>query len=279
MAIENFLPLLGTVAFGPMGGAVGTAAAGAIGMGRAKGFESEYNQADKNVHPIDPMQLAYMNELKRQEKTYRAGTDPSAGFAMSGVRDTGAQTMSNIRRAGGGVGDLLRSQRVSDRGYAEISARSSGIANQLLGMRGGVVNDISDRVFGEQKYHRGMKYAQWQNAQQDANNNIQAGVGMLAQGIPDEGLFGDIDLGAPKRGSFGQGGAGGSAGPARAPIAPKVGGGGMPYSLNDPYGVPREALQQNLYGAPAPVARPVMQRPYGQPGADPNSPYTPWAGY
>jgi hypothetical protein len=284
MGLENLLPMLGTLAFGPAGGAVGTAVAGIVGGDKAKGFEDQYNEADKRVNPIDPGQVAMMSALKRQEGAYRAGTDASSSFGMAGVRDGAAQLPRNILRAGGGVGDILRGARVSDRGYAEIASRAPGIANQLLGMRGGIVHDIANKVFGEQKYHRGMKYSQWQNAQQDANNNLQAATGMLAQGVPDAGFLGGLKMGGTSptnqmnqvppmnvgQASFSQ--------PAFENQTRGTGG-TAPYGTNDPYGVPREALVQNLYGAPSPVARPAMPAPYGIPGANPNAPYTPWASY
>lgn len=282
MPIENLLPLIGTAAFGPAGGAVGTAVAGVIGGERAKGFEDQYNEADRRVNPQDPMQMAMIGKLDRLERQYRAGTDPSSSFGMAGVRDMGTQLMTNTLRAGGGVGDLMRGARVSDRGYADIASRAPGIANQLLSMRGGIVNDIANKVFGEQKYHRGMKYSQWQNAQQDSNNNMQAATGMLAQAAPDAGFLGGLKMGGTPpanqmnqvppmnvgQGSYSQ------------PMYENSSPGAVDLrSRNDPYGVPNAALERNLYGGPTPVERPVMQRPYGQPGADPNAPYTPWASY
>lgn len=281
MAIENLLPLIGTLGFGPAGGAVGTGIAGAIGQGKAKSFEDQYNLADKNVNPIDPGQVAMMAALKRQEGAYRAGTDAAAGFGMSGVRDMGVQAMSNIRRAGGGVGDLLRSQRVSDRGYADIAARSSGIANQLLGMRGGIVNDIANKVFGEQKYHRGMKYSQWQNAQQDANNNLQAATGMLAQGVPDSGFIGNL----PGRGNPSEMQSEAAAQPTTMPVNPAVMNRSVPSVIRRPLaGAPgAPAYTQPNQSPQLPYNQPAMgapnYAPWGPPVADPRSQYAPWTNY
>lgn len=245
--IENLLPLAGTVAFGPIGGAVGTALSGAIGMGRANKFEKEFDQANRQVRPVDPMQLSYMQDLKNQERAYRAGTDAASRFAMTGVRDQGATASASILRAGGGPNDLLRSQRISDRGYADIAARQSGIANQLLGMRGGVVNDISDRVFSEQRWNRDMAFGRWQNERKDANNNLMAATGMLAQEVPEGGYLGPLFKGGAE--------------PPPTPFAQKSGAGGswgLPYENKAPatgYNAQADLYMQKAgpYETPAPA--------------------------
>lgn len=154
-----------------------------IAAGKNKRLKSDFERADAGVNPIDPNQIAFLNRLRAQEQRFRAGTDPSSAFAMMGARNMGAQTQSNLLRAGGpgSVGNLLRAQQMTNQGIAGIGAQAAAAGNQLVGMQQGMTNLIADRVYNRQRELSNRALAMWQQNRQDVQNAISG----ITSTLPD----------------------------------------------------------------------------------------------
>lgn len=141
---------------------------------KTKGLKGAYDTAEAGVNPVDPNQMAFLNRLRTQEQRFRAGTDPSSAFAAQGVQQQGAQTQRNMLRAGGpgAVGNMLRAQQGVNQGMAGVGAQAANMGNQLLGMQGGVINTIADRVYDLQRDRRNQAMARMEQNRQNVWNGI-----------------------------------------------------------------------------------------------------------
>lgn len=176
--------------FGPEGAAIG-AGIGLLGGGLigafqgagAKKLRKAYDAAEKNINPIDPMQVAMLARYRQQERNLRAGTDTASAFAANQARNVAAQTQSNITRAGGPglVGNLLRSQQALGGTIAGIGANASQGANQMLGAQGALTNLISERAYQLQREIRNIAMERSAAARQGLNNALAGGLAMIPQ--------------------------------------------------------------------------------------------------
>ena len=174
------------MAFGPVGAGIGAvvgAVAGGFQGGRAKKLEQAYQKLEKNIQPVDPGMQAYLARLRGQERAFRAGTDTSSAFAAQQARNVGAQTQANIARAGGPgvVGNLLRSQQALGGTIAGIGAQAQQGANFILGQSGGILGNISERIYQRQRELRNQAMSRAAGARQDVNNLFAGGLAMLPQ--------------------------------------------------------------------------------------------------
>ena len=133
---------------GPWGMAAGGLIGGISGLAQgkeAKRLNSAYEQAEKNVQTTDPAQMAFLQRLRQQERNYRAGSDASSAFAAQQARNVGAQTQANLSRAGGPglVNNMLRAQAGTNNAMAQIKTNASSQANQILGLQGGIIDQIA----------------------------------------------------------------------------------------------------------------------------------------
>ena len=181
--LTNLLPAVGTVLGGPVGGAIGTIAAGAVQGNQANKLMDKMWAQDNQIPLYDPMQQAALQKVRQQEKQFRAGTDPNSALANRMVGQAAAQTQANLMRGGGPglVQNLLTSQRTAGNQYAQIGANAAAAANQMLPMELNLVGDMAKRAYDRQRYRRDIYFAQAEQRRQDANNNMMAGIGLLPQ--------------------------------------------------------------------------------------------------
>ena len=190
--LTNLLPAAGTVLGGPVGGAIGTMAAGALQGGQANKLMDKMWAQDNQIPLYDPMQQAALQKVRQQEKQFRAGTDPNSALANRMVGQAAAQTQANLMRGGGPglVQNLLTSQRTAGNQYAQIGANAAAAANQMLPMELNLVGDMAKRAYDRQRYRRDIYFAQAEQRRQDANNNMMAGIGLLPELNIGDGLIG-----------------------------------------------------------------------------------------
>lgn len=192
--------MAGEVAQGVFGGAVTGASSGAPlgpwGMGagaviggisglmqgkNAKRLDKQYQMAENAVNPIDPGQQAYLQRLRQQERNYRAGSDATSAFAAQQARNVGATTQANLLRAGGPgtVSNLLRAQAGTNNAFAQIGANASQGANQVLGMQGGLINQIAERRYNRQREIRDQAMERSVSARQNLQNMFSGALAMV----------------------------------------------------------------------------------------------------
>ncbi len=177
------LPAAGFVLGGPAGAAVGALAGGLIQSSAADKKMGEWNQLDRAIPLNDPAQQRYLGRLERQERQYRAGTDPSTALANRMAQQAGAQTQSNLVRASGGgvIQNLLSSQNVTQRNLAQTGALAAQGADRMLGMQGDLTNMMAQRRYDRQRYRRDLALKQGQQMRQDANNQMMSAIALLPQ--------------------------------------------------------------------------------------------------
>lgn len=170
----------------PIGAAIGgvIGVLGGIAQGKeAKRLQKAYDQAEAAVNPVDPALVNHLSRLRQMERNFRAGTDPSSAFAAQQARGVGAQTQSNLLRAGGpnAVGQLLRAQAGTNNAMANIGAQAAAGADRMLQMQGGLIGSISDRVYQRQRELRNQALARVEQRRQDINNTLTGALGMIPQ--------------------------------------------------------------------------------------------------
>lgn len=181
--LQGALPIAGALAGGPLGGAIGSAAAAGIGGIDASQKKRAYQSAENAIPMVDPVQQAYLARVQQQERNMRAGTDVSSALSRRLMENNLAQTQTNLLRANGpnAANNLLRSQAAGANQGAQIGANASQAANQLLSFQGGLIDHMADRVYTRQKQRRDQALQDYETAKQDANARIGAVVGMLPQ--------------------------------------------------------------------------------------------------
>lgn len=220
--------------------------------GKAKKSLAESNRLDSQIPLDDPEQRGYLNKLARQERHYRAGTDPNTALANRLAQQSGAQAQSNLVRAGGPgiVQNILSSQNVTNRGLAANAAQAAGMADNMLGMQGQLTNLMASRRYDRQRYRRDLNLMQGTQHQQNANNlvsSLYSTLGTTAGNMSGGGGFGG---GGAKVASGNQMNQVPPMNVGQASFAPPMyenqtpGVGGSVY--RDPYTIPSAALDQNL---------------------------------
>jgi len=169
---------------GPVGAGIG-AGVGFIG-GLMQGDQQrrrtqDYNKAEQMVQPVDPQQTAFLDRLRRQEQYYRAGTDPSSGFAMQNQRNALAQTQANINRAGGGINQLLRAQQNANMGMAQVGAGAARMADPMLMAQGNLTSMIAQRKHDYYQRQRDVAMGRMEQGRQDLMNVFMGGLATLPQ--------------------------------------------------------------------------------------------------
>jgi len=143
---------------------------------KAKKQNALSDRLDSQIPLNDPVQQGFLNKLQRQEKFYRAGTDASTSFANNLTQQAGAQTQSNVLRAGGpsATQNMLRSQGVTNRGLAANAAQAAGMADNMLGMQGNLINMMAQRRYDRMRYGRDKALMMGQQYQQNSNNLVSS---------------------------------------------------------------------------------------------------------
>jgi len=249
------------------GGAVTGAQAGAplgpIGMGvgagvgllsgifsgqQANRLERDYKKAEGALQPNSPDQINYLNAIRQQERAFRTGTDPSSGFAMQNLRNAQSQTQANLTRAGGPgvVNNLLRSQAITNQGFANVGANAADRANQLMQFRGGLIDNIQARQYARQRELRNQAMERSASAAQNIQNTFQGALAMIPEMT--------AKFGAPKAPAKG-----GAPGRTFDPLAATSPGVGTFY----PGAYNAGDMQQPTFVQPRPLGTPLSYQPLG----------------
>lgn len=178
---------------GPWGALIGGIAGGIHGIikgAEAAKLRKDYEKKEKALPLYDPTQIAYLNNVAQQERLYRSGMDASSALAARLQGNATAQTQLNLLRAGGPstVQNLLRSQAVGQNQAAIIGANGSQAANDLMRLRGRLIDNIAERVYSRQREIRNQAMDRYALAAQGIKN--QAGSAMGA--IPGQETFGGM---------------------------------------------------------------------------------------
>lgn len=204
-------PIVGTIAGGPVGGAIGTGVAGILGAMSAGKLEKDYKKAEAAVPMYDAGQLSFLGDVRNKRRMYEAGMDKTTGSMLREVGQSQAQTQANITRAAGGnlastMDSLLRSQAVTGAALPQIGANAQRQALGLLGMEGQIVDDMAQRAYKLKTRARDFAMARWATAQQGAESNMMAAIGMIPQlgfrkdpigGPPVTGVPSSAQIGSP----------------------------------------------------------------------------------
>ena len=190
MAFVDFLrtaaPAIGTLAGGPVGGAIGTLVSGAIGMGQSDNLRKQYDQKDAAIPSVDPATMAFRDQVAMRRRMYDAGTNRIAQNRMRLANQGMATTQANIARqtggsAGGAIQGLLASQNVGQQNAMQALAPNDAASNQLLGMEQQLVDDMAQRRLSLQTYARDVAMSEYALSRQGAERNMMAAAGMMPQ--------------------------------------------------------------------------------------------------
>lgn len=195
--LAQTLPAAGTLLGGPVGGAVGTFASGLIQGDQANKARDAYDKYEKTIPQQDPEQIALRGKIQRRRTMLEAGTDAYTQNRIANANNANAQTQLNIRRAGGGVSDLLRSESATNQAIGNAGADAQRGALNLLGIEGQLTASMADRLYQRQDSRANMLWQEFARRREDANRTINATIGLLPQlsitgedGQPFQGLIG-----------------------------------------------------------------------------------------
>lgn len=174
---------------GPIGAGAGALFGGIAGALSGQSADRKRNAAQGAIDAIpmvDPEQAAHLSRVRRLEQHQRAGTDASSAFAARGVRNALGQTQANIlRNAGGnamtGIQGMLSAQNSANSAIQGIGAGAAARADQTLGYEGGLIGNMAQRRLQLGEFRRNMAIAESVNADQNINNLVTAGLGLLPQ--------------------------------------------------------------------------------------------------
>jgi len=201
---------LGNMILPGVGGAIGTslgsAIGGSIGKNGAQGEKSSpqanlsiatgllqniqanklKGQAESYLPAYaDPNQTAYLTELQQKRRSIDTGADFAAG--MQAIDTTNAGTNEALVRStggdvGGAVQALLQSQGVANQGKNQVLAQGQQQQMQYNQVYGNLLSRIEDRKLQLQMYRSQQARAEWAKKQQQANQNMMAGLGRAVSG-------------------------------------------------------------------------------------------------
>lgn len=169
----------------------GTSIAQGIGnKSRARKSRQAFDAAESAIPEQDPMQVAFLDDVRRNRKAFMAGTDPISAYSRQAAQDMASQTQNTLTRMGrGSASDILRSQRMGDRAMQAAGARGAQNALSLMPMEGTLVNAMAKRAFDTQWSRANRLWSEYARGQEDGNSQIMAGLAMLP----------DIAIGSVKR--------------------------------------------------------------------------------
>lgn len=167
-----------------IGGVVGGVAGGIQGNQAKKAREKSDKLSD--IPMEDPGQRAYLNRVRQQERQQRAATDPSSAFAALNARNALGQTQQNVLRASGGnatqgISSMLAAQNNTNQAIMGIGATAGQRADSLLGLEGGLIDNIAARRKELMEYKRDRAYAEYVGMKQNLNNQMSQGLGTMPQ--------------------------------------------------------------------------------------------------
>jgi hypothetical protein len=166
--------ILGSAVGGPLGASIGTglgqAAQGAFQKKKAKGM---------SVAPINPMDQAMFNRLKRQSDAAATGTkyNPQMVAGQQMAKSMQRNAMNAGSPANMGVYSNLLSQTMQN--IQEMTSRDIAQTNAQLGEQTARISDIS----------RDTKLLEQNKMEADAAENQKAGFQNLAGGLMPKGKF------------------------------------------------------------------------------------------
>lgn len=174
---------------GPVGAGVGAIVGGIAGALSGQNADKKRMAAKRATDAIpmtDPEEAAHLARVRRLEQHQAAGTDASSAYATRGVRNALGQTQANILRAGGGnaaanMQGLLSAQNSANNAVQGIGAAAGQRAAQTLGYEGGLIGNMAERRLRLGEFRRNQAIAESVNADQNVNNLLSAGLGLLPQ--------------------------------------------------------------------------------------------------
>ena len=163
------------------GGPIGIAL-GALQNLQANKLKNQANAAVPGF--VDPNQSAFLAELAQKRKSIDTGADFAVG--MNTIDSTNAGTNEAIvRSTGGDVGGtiqaLLQSQGMANQAKNNVLAQGQQQQMQYNQMYGSLLNRIEDRKLQLQMYRSQQARAEWAKKQQQANQNMMAGLARASQ--------------------------------------------------------------------------------------------------
>ena len=175
-------PIIGTLAGGPVGGAIGTMASGLFQGAGANDVRKAYDKYADTIPTQDPEQVAFRETLRRRRSALEAGTDAFTSNRIRNANNALAQTQANITRSGHGTtSELLRSQRAADQVIGNAGADANRNALSLLGAEGALTNSMAARLYGQQQDKAANLWQEYARKREDANRTTMAGIGLLPQ--------------------------------------------------------------------------------------------------
>lgn len=159
----------------------GTSIAQGVGSAaRARKQRKAFDAAEGAIPEQDPMQTAFLDDIRRNRRAFMAGTDPISAYSRQAAQDMAAQTQNTLTRMGrGSTTDILRSQRMGDRAMQAAGARGAQNALSLMPLEGNLVNAMAKRAFDTQWSRANRLWSESARAQEDSNAQIMAGLAML----------------------------------------------------------------------------------------------------
>lgn len=172
-------------------------AAASIGKGiaddvRAGKQRKEAMRLHNAIPQEDPGVRSLLTEIAQRQKYAEFGQSAMLGAKRRMINDATEQGDVNLARSAGtspGAAQqgILRS-RVAGRGaLAAAGAESENLGMGLLSMKAPLVSDIADRKLSLQTYLRDANSFQAETRQQNANNLIMGGLGVLSRLEPSFG--------------------------------------------------------------------------------------------
>lgn len=165
-------------------------AAAMIGKGmadsnKAKKERSSAEAANRAISRQDPAIAAHLAEIKLKRQYAENGQSRLLALKRRMITNAGRQTQTNLLRGSGNAPGsaqqgLLRSQAMTQQGLSQAGVETEQQSLGLLNMQTPIINDMADRALSLDTYNRDSKMMQAAQTQQNSNNSISSGVGLIA---------------------------------------------------------------------------------------------------
>lgn len=175
-------------------------AAAMIGKGIADGQKAKKERAsadaaNKAIPRQDPGVARHLADIKQRRQYAENGQSRLLALKRRMITNAGQQAQTNLLRGSGNAPGsaqqgLLRSQAVTQQGLSQAGAETEQLANQYLQMETPLISDMADRALSLDTYSRDSKAMQAAQTQQNSNNSISSGMGIMAAGLGDPKVSG-----------------------------------------------------------------------------------------
>lgn len=165
-------------------------AAAMIGKGIADGQKAKKERAsadaaNRAIPRQDPGIARHLADIKQRRQYAENGQSRLLALKRRMITNAGQQAQTNLLRGSGNAPGsaqqgLLRSQAVTQQGLSQAGAETEQLSNQYLQMETPLISDMADRALSLDTYNRDSKMMQAAQTQQNSNNSISSGVGLIA---------------------------------------------------------------------------------------------------